>query len=199
MGSINRQYGDTYRQVANYGHSPEFKAFMDSHPIPAGRGSLVGRCILEGKVVQIPDVQADPDYTFGESTKIGGIRTMIGVPLLRDGTPIGVAVLQRRAVQPFTDKQIDLITTFADQAVIAIKNVRLFEAEQQRTRELTGRWAADGNRGGAAGHLELARRADRCSGHAGNAAHICEAKFSDVLYEGMSFARRNAQRPARLG
>ncbi len=69
MGSINRQYGDAFRQVANYGHSPEFKAFMDSHPIPAGRGSLVGRCILEGKVVQIPDVQADPDYTFGESHK----------------------------------------------------------------------------------------------------------------------------------
>jgi GAF domain-containing protein len=136
MGSINRQRGDAYRQVANYGHSPELQAHMDSHPIPAGHGSVVGRTVMAGKTIHIPDVLADPDYKMAESARIGGIHTMLGVPLLREGTPIGVIVLQRKAVRPFTEKQIELVTTFADQAVIAIENVRLFDEIQDKSRQL---------------------------------------------------------------
>jgi signal transduction histidine kinase len=136
MGSINRQHGDSFRQVANCGHPPAFQEYMDTHPIPAGRGSVVGRSVLEKKVVQIPDVQADLEYAFVEAAKFGGVRTMLGVPLLRDGTPIGVVVLQRREVRPFSDKQIELVTTFADQAVIAIENVRLFNEIEDKSRQL---------------------------------------------------------------
>ena len=136
MASINREHGDSYQQIANYGHSPEFQVYMDSHPIPAGRGSVAGRVVMVGRIIHIHDVLSEPDYKMTEAAKLGGIRTMLGVPLLREGTPIGVIALQRKAVRPFTQKQIELATTFADQAVIAIENVRLFEAEQQRTREL---------------------------------------------------------------
>ena len=135
MASINRQHGDAYRQIVHFGQSPAFEAFMAAHPIPAGRGSVVGRTILEGKVVHIHDILADPEFTFTEAAKVGGLRTMLGVPMLREGTPIGV-ILQRRAVRPFTPKQIELVTTFSDQAVIAIENVRLFESVETRTREL---------------------------------------------------------------
>ena len=137
MASVNREHGDAYQQIANYGHSPELQAYMDSHPIPAGRGSVVGRVIMDGRIIHIHDVLSEPNYKMTEAAKLGGIRTMLGVPLLREGTPIGVIVLQRKAVRPFTQKQIELVESFADQAVIAIENVRLFEAEQQRTRELT--------------------------------------------------------------
>jgi two-component system NtrC family sensor kinase len=136
MASINRQHGNAYRQIAHFGQSPAFEAFMAAHPIPAGRGSVVGRTIEEGKVVHIHDILADPEFTFTEAAKVGGLRTMLGVPMLREGTPIGVIVLQRRAVRPFTRKQIELVTTFSDQAVIAIENVRLFESVEARTREL---------------------------------------------------------------
>jgi signal transduction histidine kinase/integral membrane sensor domain MASE1 len=132
--TINRQHGSAFQQVASYGQTPAHAAFMASHPIPAGRGSLVGRTIEEGKVVHIHDVLADREFTFRKSVQIS--RTMLGVPMLREGTPIGVINLQRTTVRPFTQRQIELATTFADQAVIAIENVRLFEALQARTREL---------------------------------------------------------------
>src|SRR5215468_6094176 len=137
MASINRAGGDSYRQVASYGMSPQLQAYMDNHPIPSGRGSIVGRTVLESGTIHVYDVMADPEYRMSEAARIGGIRTILGVPLLREGTPIGVIVLQRKAVRPFTDKQIELVTTFADQAVIAIENVRLFDEVQARTRELT--------------------------------------------------------------
>ena len=92
--------------------------------------------MLDGKTVHILDVQTDPEYTFREAADIGSLHTLLGVPLLREETPIGVIVLSRTAVRPFTDKQIELVTTFADQAVIAIENVRLFESVEARTREL---------------------------------------------------------------
>ena len=136
MATINRQQGDAYRQVATYGHPPDFRAYVEANPLPPGRGSIVGRVITEGKKVQVADVLADPSYKMIEQAKMGGIRTVLGVPLLREGTPIGVIILQRKAVWPFTDKQIELVATFADQAVIAIENVRLFDEVQARTREL---------------------------------------------------------------
>src|SRR5262249_16912419 len=135
--AIARQEGSAYQQVASFGHTEEFNEFMKTHPLELGRGTITGRSVLDRKTVHVVDVQADPEYTLKEATSIGSIRTVLGVPLLREGTPIGVIVLSRTTVRPFTDKQIELVETFADQAVIAIENVRLFEAEQQRTRELS--------------------------------------------------------------
>jgi len=139
MVGIAQPHGETFQQNAFYGFSPEYRAFMEQHPIPVGRGSIIGRILQDGRSVQVADVLADPEYTWElkEAARIGGARTILGLPLLREGNPIGVIVLQRKAVRPFTQQQIDLVATFADQAVIAIENVRLFEAEQQRTRELT--------------------------------------------------------------
>src|SRR5262249_24486250 len=108
MASINRQAGEVYRQLASYGYSRDFLEFMDTHPVPLGRGTITGRTVMEGKVVQIADVLADPEYRFVEGVKIGGIRTILGVPLLREGTPIGVIALSPKRVEPFTEKQIEL-------------------------------------------------------------------------------------------
>src|SRR5262249_19354493 len=102
-----------------------------------GRGSLIGRTALEGRPVQIADALADPEYAFPEVQKLDRYRTMLGVPLLREGVPIGVIALQRTEVRPFTDKQIELATTFAAQAVIAMENVGFFEDVQARPREPT--------------------------------------------------------------
>jgi two-component system, NtrC family, sensor kinase len=136
MASINRQHGETYRQVAHYGQSREAAEFIEANPIALGRGTVVGRTILAGKPIQIVDVLRDAEYAMIEPAKRAGINTMLGIPLMREGVPIGVMVLQRRAVRPYTDKQIELLTIFADQAVIAIENVRLFESVEARTREL---------------------------------------------------------------
>ena len=126
--------GDSYRLTANYGYSREYEDFMRIHPITPGRGTIAGRTVLERRPVHVLDILADPDYTMVEAQRLGGFRTMLGVPLMRDETPIGVMTLLRNTVQPFSNTETDLATTFADQAVIAIENVRLFEAEQQRSR-----------------------------------------------------------------
>jgi two-component system NtrC family sensor kinase len=127
----------TYYVAATYHHTPEFIESQKGQLFAPGRSGVVGRVLMEGKSVQIQDVLADPEYTSRELATLGDFRTVLGVPLLRDGSPIGVLVLHRAAVRPFTEKQIKLVETFADQAVIAIENTRLFEAEQQRTRELS--------------------------------------------------------------
>jgi GAF domain-containing protein len=129
--------GELYRVAARYGFSREFQEWCEQHPITVNRGSVVGRTVLDGRVVHIPDVLADPEYTWHESQRLGGFRTMLGVPFLREGSVGGVMTMHRAKVQPFTAKQIELVTTFADQAVIAIENVRLFEEVQARSRELS--------------------------------------------------------------
>ena len=116
-----------------------FIKYASEHPIPSGRGSLIGRTALEGETVHIPDCLGDPEYTFLDYQAVGRYRSMLGVPLVRQGIVIGVIALVRNAIVPFTDRQIDLVRTFADQPVIAIENARLFEAEQELTRELTER------------------------------------------------------------
>jgi signal transduction histidine kinase len=136
QGTIAREQGGTFVRAATYGFSDEFKELVKDVPVKPERGSGTGRALLEGKVVHIPDVKEDPEYTFVEGQKLGDFRTILSVPMLREGVPIGVLVLTRHEVNPFTDKQIELVTTFADQAAIAIENVRLFESVEERTREL---------------------------------------------------------------
>jgi GAF domain-containing protein len=133
---IMRRDGELFRPAAQISMSPEFTAFMQSHPITPSRGSIVGRAVLAGQAVQITDIATDPEYAITETTTIGGIHTLLGVPLLRESVPIGVITVGRRTVRPFTEKQIALVTTFADQAVIAIENARLFDELRERTAEL---------------------------------------------------------------
>jgi GAF domain-containing protein len=128
--------GGIYRLASNFGLAPEYADFLRQRAISPGRDTVVGRTVLERSIVHIPDVLLDPEYTWHEAQKRGRFRTMLGVPLMREGTPIGVLGLTRSEVRPFTDKQIELVTTFADQAVIAIENVRLFDEVQVRTEEL---------------------------------------------------------------
>jgi GAF domain-containing protein len=134
--TITRQRDGVFYRAEAYGFSREFMDYIRSIPIEAERGSASGRALLEGRVVHIPDVTADPEYTMVEAQRLGDYRTILCVPMLREGVPIGVLALTRSEVRPFTDKQIELITTFADQAAIAIENVRLFESVEARTREL---------------------------------------------------------------
>jgi two-component system, NtrC family, sensor kinase len=133
---MNRLEGTAYHVASGYGLSFEQRAAIANLPIVAGRGTITGRAAIERRFVHVGDIENDPEFTFKEWYEKVGSRTMLGVPLLREGIPIGVIVLMRRVVRRFTDKQIELAQTFADQAVIAIENVRLFEAEQQRTQEL---------------------------------------------------------------
>jgi GAF domain-containing protein len=136
--SIHRPKGEAYPYVASFGFSREFDEYMRDRPIILGQGSTtITRVVLEARAVHVPDVRADPNYALSEASRIGGYRTVLGVPLLREGKPIGAMILTRSVVKPFTDKQIELAATFADQAVIAIENVRLFDEVQARTRELT--------------------------------------------------------------
>ncbi len=137
VGSIYRLEGDAFRAAADYGTSPSIRDALARSPIPAGRGSATGRAALERRTVHIPDVHADPEYELTERQKQIGNRTTLAVPMQREGTLLGVFALWKAHVQPFTDKQIELVTTFADQAVIAIENVRLFTELQARTGQLT--------------------------------------------------------------
>ena len=137
MAAIIRQKGTANYWATSYGFPPEHGERLKSLPIQPGRGSIAGQVLAEGKTVHVADVLADPAYTFLEAQRIAGYRTALCVPLLREGSPIGVVALMRRTVRPFTDKQVELAETFADQAVIAIENVRLFDEVQARTRELS--------------------------------------------------------------
>src|SRR5262249_5008185 len=128
---------DKYRLAASHGFAADYRQWMENQAIAVGRETLVGRTAFDGHVIHIPDVLADPEYAWAESVRRGGFRTMLGVPLLREGMPIGVIASCRSTVRPFTTQQIELMSTFADQAVIAIENVRLFDELRQRTDDLT--------------------------------------------------------------
>jgi two-component system, NtrC family, sensor kinase len=136
QATITRQIGGKFFRAEAYGFSPEFMDYVRDVPVEPERGTVHGRALLEGKIVHIPDVLADRDYTWAEAQRLGGFRTILGVPMLRESVPIGVLALARSEVRPFTDKQIEVVTTFADQAAIAIENVRLFEEIQDKNRQL---------------------------------------------------------------
>jgi signal transduction histidine kinase/putative methionine-R-sulfoxide reductase with GAF domain len=136
MAAIRRPKGSAFLHVASHGSPTEYDEYMQSRPIEPDRGTVSGRVLLEGKPVHIPDVQTDPEYTMVDISRRTGYHTILGLPLLREGNPIGVVILGRTAIRPFTEKQIELATTFADQAVIAIENVRLFDEIQDKSRQL---------------------------------------------------------------
>src|SRR6516165_9448382 len=136
-GGVMQWDGDVYRLVSNYGFSREVERYSLAHPRRPGRGSLTGRVALEGRPIHIPDVLADPEFRGTEYEHVFGFRTLLGVPLLREGMTIGTFSLARDQVNPFTDKQIELVTTFADRAVIAIENAQLLSELRERTTQLT--------------------------------------------------------------
>jgi GAF domain-containing protein len=184
---IVRPKDEDYYSAASYGMSPEFDKYMRARAFTPGRGSVTGRVLSEGKVIQVPDVLADPEYSLGEAQRLGGFRTVLGVPLVREGSPIGVILLSRNTVRPFDDKQIELVTTFADQAVIAIENVRLFDEVQARTRELS---EALEHQTATSEVLNVITRSPTDAqpvfdAIVQSAARLCEAMFSIVfLYDG---------------
>ena len=135
-GAILRREGDAYHGVAFYNVSPDLIEFIRRHPITPGRHSVTARVALERRTIHIADLQADPEYRYA-LRDIDPIRTELGVPMFRGDEILGVIILYQLEVQPFTDKQIELVVTFADQAVIAIENVRLFNELQARNRDLT--------------------------------------------------------------
>ena len=133
---ITREKNGVFYRAEAYGFSQEFMDYVKDMPIKPERGSAFGRALLDGRVVHIADVNRDPEYTFFDHSKLGDYCTILAVPMLREDASIGVVTLARSEVRPFTEKQIELATTFADQAAIAIENVRLFERVEARTREL---------------------------------------------------------------
>ena len=187
---IFRRTDAMYELAACHGYSREYEEKMGRYKLAPGRESLVGRIALEGRMVHIPDAIADPEYSQPKAQKLGRWRTMLGVPLLRKNAPIGALTVTRSEVRPFTDKQIELLVTFADQAVIAIENVRLFEDVQKRTQELSEALeqqtaTSDVLRviSSSPGELEPVFQTIMS-----NATRLCEAKFGVLyLYDGSEF------------
>jgi GAF domain-containing protein len=187
MAHIVRPQGSYFRFAANYRFPQAFVDVLTATPIAASRGSIVGRALAEGQTVHIPDLLLDPEYTFSAAQKSSGARSALGVPLMREGTPIGVIALVRSEVRPFTEKQIDLVTTFADQAVIAIENVRLFDEVQAQKQKLS---EALEHQTATSEVLNVISRSPTDAQPVFNAivesaARLCEAVFSVVwLYDG---------------
>ncbi len=135
---IFRFDGELLRLAASHNATPEWREWVAQHPIRPGRHSASARAALERRTIHIPDVMVDPEYTYGVGfSGFEPFSTILAVPILKGNDLLGVLIIYHLEVRPFTDKQVALVETFADQAAIAIENVRLFEAEQQRTRELT--------------------------------------------------------------
>jgi signal transduction histidine kinase len=137
MAAIHKQQGQGYQEIATQGFPEDYGAFLAKNlPFEAAEGSVLGRTVKQRQPIQVEDVVADPNYTFLEGQKRAGFRTVLGVPLIREGIPLGAMMLMRKTVKPFTAKQIELVATFADQAVIAIENVRLFDEIQEKSQQL---------------------------------------------------------------
>ena len=203
-----------YRFASGHGINPVYLDIEQRTPIAPGQGTVVGRAAMNKRVVRIDDAWSDPLYEKKEDAKTGGVRSMIGVPLMRQDQPIGVITLARARVEPFADREIELVSTFADQAVIAIENVRLFEAEQQRTAELTESLeqqtaTADVLRviSSSPGNLQPV-----FSTMLENAVRICDAKFGNIYrWDGdalhlmasnnvpAAFAKARGRSPSRPG
>src|SRR5262249_20351065 len=185
--NISRLEGDNIEYMAAYGFQPNFMDYMLSLRLKVDRGSISGRAVTEGKVIHVADVLADPEFTLLDAQKRGSFRTALGVPLLREGTPIGVMFLSRPTVNPFTQQEIDLVATFADQAVIAIENVRLFDEVQAQKRELS---EALEHQTATSEVLNVITRSPTDAqpvfgAIVESAARLCEAVFSGVfLYDG---------------
>jgi signal transduction histidine kinase len=136
MAFIFRRHGEVYRLAANCGFPPAYEAFLKGVALSPSRTTVTGRAALEGYPVHVVDILADSEYDMPETYGLGKSRTMLSVPLLREKVPIGMITVARQRVEPFTDKQVELVSTFADQAVIAIENVRLFDEIQDKSRQL---------------------------------------------------------------
>src|SRR5262245_5975229 len=136
FGHVRQRLGERYAVVASFGLTPDQHALFASYNTALTRGSVPGRALLERRIVHFPDVMTDPEFTRQDLAKVAGFRAAIGVPLISSGQIVGLLTLNRRTAGAFSEKQIALIGTFADQAVIAIENTRLFEEVQARTREL---------------------------------------------------------------
>ena len=184
IGHIARAEGErVFQTQATFGMSTELKDELECTPFKPGRESVISRALLERAAVQVLDAQTDPEYKLSKAQKLGGYRTIIAAPLLREGAPIGVFGLGRQSVRAFTNKQIELLTTFADQAVIAIENVRLFEEVQTRTSALS---EALEQQTAASEVLGIISRSPRelqpvFQAMLENAARICDANFGQLL------------------
>ena len=190
MAAIAREKDSAFYYATSYGFPDDYLEYVRSIPHPVDRRSTIGRTMSEGKPVQIRDVLSDPEYSYLESQKKGGFRTMLGAPLLREGTPIGVLLLGRKDVRPFTQSHIDLIGTFADQAVIAIETVRLLNDLQLRTDDLSESLEQQ------TATSDVLKVISSSTGDMKpvfetmltNALRICEAKFGHLLlYDGECF------------
>jgi len=172
-----------YRFAAGYSLDPSYLEIEQQTLISPGQGTLIGRAALSRRVVRIDDAWTDPLYEKKHDAKIAAVRSMIGVPLMREGEPIGVIGLGRSRVEPFADREIELVATFADQAVIAIENVRLFEAEQQRSRELAE--SLEQQTASAEVLQVISRSPDDLqpvfAAMLENAARICDAHFGNIF------------------
>lgn len=147
-GVIYRQDGEVYRMAVAYGDSPSFPGVLERHPHEPGRQSATGRALVERRVIHIHDANADPEYTWAEDERGGEVRTVLAVPMLRESTVIGVFAVRRTQVRPFSEQQIELVTSFADQAIIAIENARLFETAAGGGRPRRASAARGANRSG---------------------------------------------------
>ena len=177
---IIREKDGTFYTAETYGYSREFMGYIKNIPIKAERGSAAGRALLEGRVIHITDVKADSEYAFVEARRLGNYRTILCVPMLREGVPIGLLGLTRSEVQPFTDKQIELVTTFADQAAIAIENARLLNELRQSLEQQTATAEVLGVISSSPVELEPVFQAILA-----NATRLCSATFGGLsLYDG---------------
>ena len=188
--TITREKDGAFYRAETYGFSREFMDYVKDVPIEAERGSAFGRALLEGAAVHIPDVKADPEYTMHEVQRLGDYRTILAVPMLREGAPIGVLTLDAFGGPAVHRKQIELVTTFADQAAIAIENVRLFE----RWRPARANWRIAGGPAhhagspGADAEARLARPAHRRH----RARDQEPAQFRQQFLDGLQRAGRRA-------